>query len=343
MCPGPAQHAYPGSTNNTSLTAISNPNNLSNSGNPTTANVTGISAPATTMTATMVGGRFPPTLTSITPNTSPQDVPVSITNLAGGLFVKGATFLLRDGLLNEYPATNVRWIGKAKLVGDFTLAGVPVGIHDVVVRNPDGQEAVLINGFVVDGPVPVLVQAFDARMVSEGVELSWSIYADETVSGLRMSREDIATGRVEVLNSGHDLPSSVDRYIDSGIAGGATYRYILVVRTAAGVDVRSAPALVSAPACADALGQNHPNPFNPSTTIHYSIRSTAPVTLQVYSPAGQMVRTLVKDVQSPRPAGYDVVWDGRNNRGAQVGSGVYLYKLTVGNRFSSTHKLLLLK
>ena len=59
--------------------------------------------------------------------------------------------------------------------------------------------------------------------------------------------------------------------------------------------------------------------------------------------AGQLVRTLVNDVQEPRAAGFSIMWNGRNDAGEPVASGVYLYKLTAGNEYQAVKKLVLLK
>jgi hypothetical protein len=91
----------------------------------------------------------------------------------------------------------------------------------------------------------------------------------------------------------------------------------------------------------NALYQNYPNPFNPATTIKYSIKERARVSLKIYNVAGQLVRTLIDREQHPsevRP----VVWDGRNDRGNPVASGVYFYKLATKG-FTSTKKMVILK
>lgn len=90
------------------------------------------------------------------------------------------------------------------------------------------------------------------------------------------------------------------------------------------------------------LANNYPNPFNPTTKIQYSIKDQGAVTLKVYNAAGQLVRTLVNDVLSPQEGGFTVTWDGKNNAGQSVSSGVYFYKLTAKN-FSETKKMVLLK
>jgi hypothetical protein len=89
-----------------------------------------------------------------------------------------------------------------------------------------------------------------------------------------------------------------------------------------------------------ALAQNHPNPFNPATTIGYELSGEAPVTLTVFDLKGRQVRTLVSSRQT---AGrHAVIWNGRDDGGHKVASGVYLYSLQVGEE-RVTRKLLLLR
>jgi hypothetical protein len=90
------------------------------------------------------------------------------------------------------------------------------------------------------------------------------------------------------------------------------------------------------------LENAYPNPFNPTTTIRYSIASAGHVSLKIYNAAGQLVRTLVDEAQAPRVEGFSIPWDGANDSGQSVASGVYFYKLAT-NGFSETKKLVLLK
>jgi len=88
------------------------------------------------------------------------------------------------------------------------------------------------------------------------------------------------------------------------------------------------------------LAQNFPNPFNPVTTIRFDLKEKGPVTLKVYNVAGQLVRTLVDNVRDA--AAYSIVWDGRNNIGSDVASGIYFYKMETKD-FSRTRKMVILR
>ena len=88
------------------------------------------------------------------------------------------------------------------------------------------------------------------------------------------------------------------------------------------------------------LAQNFPNPFNPTTDITFSIDRAADVDLSIYNMLGQKVRTLTS---GSKVAGTHVLrWDGRDEAGSNVSTGIYLYTLTDGNS-SITKKMALMK
>jgi len=89
-----------------------------------------------------------------------------------------------------------------------------------------------------------------------------------------------------------------------------------------------------------ALGQNYPNPFNPSTSFVIALPTASYVTLDVFNLLGQRVSRLY---DGPAAAGYlDIQWDGRNDQGRSVGSGVYFYRMLAGD-FQQVRKMVLLK
>jgi hypothetical protein len=73
------------------------------------------------------------------------------------------------------------------------------------------------------------------------------------------------------------------------------------------------------------LTQNYPNPFNPSTVIRYSVPTQSSVSLKIFSILGQEIATLVNEIKDV--GSFNVEWDGRNQFGSQIASGVYLYRL----------------
>jgi hypothetical protein len=88
------------------------------------------------------------------------------------------------------------------------------------------------------------------------------------------------------------------------------------------------------------LFQNYPNPFNPQTIIEYVLPKNTYVRLTLYNILGQKVKTLIDEYQS---AGHRTkLWDGRDDKGNEVASGIYFYRLDAGG-FTQVKKMLLLK
>ncbi len=88
------------------------------------------------------------------------------------------------------------------------------------------------------------------------------------------------------------------------------------------------------------IAQNYPNPFNPDTRIVFNVPQQAEIRLSVYNVMGQLVRTLAAGAYSVGQ--HEVMWDGRNNGGASVSAGVYLYRLEAPG-VNVTKKMLLMK
>jgi hypothetical protein len=89
------------------------------------------------------------------------------------------------------------------------------------------------------------------------------------------------------------------------------------------------------------LISNYPNPFNPETTIRFSIAKDSKVELNIYNIKGQRVRTLIN--QQYFAGEHSIVWKGEDDFGRSVGSGVYFYNLSVDGKLTSTRKCILMK
>ncbi|MBU8920231.1 MAG: VCBS repeat-containing protein, partial [Bacteroidales bacterium] len=89
-----------------------------------------------------------------------------------------------------------------------------------------------------------------------------------------------------------------------------------------------------------ALYQNYPNPFNPSTIIRYDIAESGMVSLRIYNVTGALVKVL--EARHRDRGRYEVGWNGENNRGEQISSGIYFYRLTAPG-YSRTRKMVLIR
>jgi len=109
------------------------------------------------------------------------------------------------------------------------------------------------------------------------------------------------------------------------------------------IEVLFSPTAVSQQALplVNSLKQNYPNPFNPETTISYDLSGESVVTLTIYDISGQVIRTMVNN-QAMSAGQYKSVWDGRDESGIKVASGVYFYQLHTGD-FVAKKKMTLLQ
>jgi hypothetical protein len=107
-----------------------------------------------------------------------------------------------------------------------------------------------------------------------------------------------------------------------------------------GINMPGAPAQAVQSPATYALSQNFPNPFNPATSMHYSLASPGDVNIVVYNTIGQEVRTLVS--QYKLAGEYTAQWDGRDNAGREAASGVYVYRMNV-NGFTQTQRMVLMR
>jgi len=150
----------------------------------------------------------------------------------------------------------------------------------------------------------------------------------------------ITTDRKAIAYQANQNFAGTDRFQYIAAAGGLTQTG---VADTAWVFVKVLPATAVAEQktpLQTALSANHPNPFNPATTIGYSVAHPSHVTISVYNMLGQEIMRLVDE---EKPAGhYRVVWNGRNAAGQIMPNGLYICKMAAGD-FAKTFKMLMLK
>jgi hypothetical protein len=274
------------------------------------------------------------------PITAPRDVRFL---LAAGPFPEmspGQTLTFQVALFAGDRANNLEEVLQNAAAAKLTYEGQWLDLDGDPNTGVDGKEYQKHWVPPSDLPVPVFVTAFDVRADASQAVLSWNIYADEPMRGFKLRRSDGA-GHVTTLPSPQSLlPPEARTYTDGDVAAGESYRYTLVAVLDDGTEQVSRTQDVLIPPAVTELHPNRPNPFNPATTISFTLASREAVRLAIYTPEGKLVTTLVQDVLN---AGLkEVQWDGTDARGNPVRSGIYLYRLEAGKTVLS-RKMVLMK
>jgi hypothetical protein len=300
--------------------------------------------------------------------TSPEDIITGI-DQAGGIEIdaeNGKLYWVDFGTTDKISRANTN--GSSPEVLITISSGSPRGIavdkvtdklfwSDVVgniIRssNRDGTLAVTILltlshpvGISTDWAIqlPVELTAFSASVINKAVELNWETATEVNNYGFEIERSQMSNVKNEMWEKigfvvGHGNSNSTKKYlfVDNSIFPGS-YKYRLKQIDTHGsfeyskiIEVQYAitPTETS-------LVQNDPNPFNPSTSIQYSIINRQFVSLKIYDALGTEIETLVNEEKNVGT--YDVIWNANN-----IPSGNYYYRLQAGN-FVETKKMLLLK
>ena len=270
-------------------------------------------------------------------------------NLGGDLFSSAGGL---DVFLAKYDlAGNHQWSRSAGSVSSDLGSAVAVSVFGNVVvggsfRGPidfggdglanAGSYDAFLASYRDDTPNPVFIQSFYAVVQSAHIVLRWSLASDEPIKSLQLYRWETG-GKPALITVGDPMVSS---YVDASVAAGKTYAYQLVVTSGGGDTFRSAVVTTSVHAPLTRLEQNEPNPFNPRTSIPYTLDVSSRVVIEIFNPAGELVARL--DQGRREPGSYHAEWDGRNATGGIVASGMYLYRIQ-GIELAGTRKMILLK
>jgi hypothetical protein len=205
----------------------------------------------------------------------------------------------------------------------------------------EGAGWYLDNILFIGIPVATELATYNAEVDGRGVVLWWEMSdIDEGVEFVILRTDDV-DARVDILDASLIIRENMSfTYRDDRIEPGRKYVYDVYADDNGDRKMLFRTEPVGTAAIATALRQNHPNPFNPTTTIQYDVGIRGHVSLIVYDVRGAVVRVLY---EGPRAAGaYDAAWDGLDERGRQAPSGLYFYRLRTPG-FSETRKMVLLK
>ena len=192
-----------------------------------------------------------------------------------------------------------------------------------------------------DIKVGTLLTSFAASLKQSAIEVSWTL--SEAGADVRFSvfRSSAGAGAFEELDSPAIARSGLSFSMsDKSCEPGTTYRYRVAVVEKSGSRTLFETDAISTPAMPLTLHQNHPNPFNPSTTVSYYLPEVSVVTLEVYDSSGRLV-TRLADHEKQEKGTHSVGWRGLDAQGRTVSSGVYFYRLTSGKETISKKMVLL--
>jgi M6 family metalloprotease-like protein len=349
---GEASDPFPGTTGNTLFASLTTPASTDNTQRATRIEVSAIGAAAPTMAATLRAGDRGPVATAVTPPVIDNDEVAAQIEVAGLRMAAGATFrFLLSGPGAAAPGgaydsedivpTSIEWIDPTVLRATVNVYSKTGGLWDLIVTNPDGQPDTLASAVTINQIVATRLRAASIVVTAAGVRLRYELFDREPGEVVRLYRSTEADGGWRVIAD--DLePLGYEEYefVDAAVEAGRTYYYLLESQTTDGGPRELHRGSATIPARAVTLEQNHPNPFNPTTSIRFYLPSRSVVALDIYDVRGGLVRRLARGTFDAGP--HALAWNGTDEAGRPVASGVYVYRLTADRR-SLTRKMTLLK
>ncbi|MFZ5519291.1 MAG: redoxin domain-containing protein [Candidatus Zhuqueibacterota bacterium] len=243
----------------------------------------------------------------------------------------------------------------ATTLADSTAAGIPWSVFMVSAHCSDPGKFVLSDpdsGYSVDNLAPSPPTGVTISQHKSGTDwqavIRWNGVIDEDFDYYAVYRE---------TESGFDPATAIAYgttsdtfFVDARIDSGHSYCYqVSAIDFSGNESLWSEQGSIVAEVAAlfqhsipngFALLQNFPNPFNAGTTFYFQLPTTCPVVIQVYNSLGQEIVELINE---KKPAGYYTIhWDGKDDGGNQVVSGIYLYQIKAGD-FVSSKKMALLR
>ena len=220
--------------------------------------------------------------------------------------------------------------------------------HTVVFEDDEETQPTANNLIGLDIAIPVELTLFTAEAFEKKVVLKWRTETETENLGFNIYRNltekgDYAQINSEIIRGAGTSDRAQDySYEDITVLPGNSYYYKLADVDYNGNINFHGPVMVTIEALPTEyqLEQNYPNPFNPETAINFDLKESGKVSLKIYNLQGQLVRTLVDE---NKPAGkFSVKWNGTDENGTTVASGIYMYILNVNN-YKQSQKLIFMR
>jgi len=281
---------------------------------------------------------------------------VSVTKLtASGSALSYSTYL--GGGANDYGGYSIAVdsSGNAYVMGHTLSTDFPT--LNPYQSNNAGDADTFVASYLQDGSLPVELSLLTATASADGVIIRWRTETEVNNIGFRVYRSEEKDGnytRIAFVSGAGNSAMPIDyQFTDKGVEAGKTYFYYLEDIDIAGEKSRFEIIKVVVPSAKPVetipkefrLLQNYPNPFNPETWLPYELAADATITIRIYNVNGQLVRQFSLGKQKAgryvdkRKAAY---WDGKDQTGKAVTSGLYFYTLKAGD-FQATRRMVIVK
>lgn len=227
----------------------------------------------------------------------------------------------------------------------FVLGAIPDGEGGAIVSWDDER-----NGFWdiyaqrIDGSGGIVATTL-AHMVSNvdgsGVRLEWILSEEAPDAAFAISRKDgPETEWKRIEDAAISMIDGSYIFEDGSVEPGGVYRYRIDIDDEDGYRFLFETEELDVPSVRMTLHQNHPNPFNPTTTIRFYLPERCPVRLEVFDVSGRRTACLIEGLMDK--GAHAAEWNGNDQNGNSAASGVYFYRLTAGKE-AIAKKMILLK
>ena len=214
-----------------------------------------------------------------------------------------------------------------------------------VVRSngcPRGRGLTVIGVSAASGCGGVAEIEYDSRPTKRYAAVSDSVYMPGSATYFKTFTEGYDFCLIRTNASQGPLACGSDSFMTSWFGTILAWGNYDTLLQCPGPDVGIPQEPVAALAFVTSLGQNFPNPMNPTAKITYTVGKPGTVCLRVFDASGRVIRTLINENKTARREPYEVIWDGTNDRGERVSSGVFFYQLeAVG--YKSAKKIVILR
>jgi len=219
-------------------------------------------------------------------------------------------------------------------------------INDTTITYQDTMAILRCDAVKLSQPTRIALSAFNASYEENNILINWETSSETDHAGFNLYRQEVDffnENRAAKLNRSMIMGKSPYSFVDRSAEFGPTYYYWLEDISVYGHKALHGPIsgnLASALPHVYRLEQNYPNPFNPTTTIKFSLPKPSRVEIFVVNVLGQRVRTLID--ANIKAGFHQTVWDGKNDFGNDVGSGIYFITMKSGN-VTKLRKVMLVK